>query len=901
MSAKFDITQNTLPAGLGPGNAREDGVPGELVTITIQDPSVTEVLVELEWTPPDDEVAFFNLTQNPANILEWTFTPDSNAINASGSYMIRAVTDASNPARRDEAELTFSIKTPNSGLVIPALNEPGNPLASLVRPDSPGAANNVPFLGPGRNVPGSPIANINFAAWWKSLADLILVVDGFGGGAGEVNTGVDVGTGVGISDGANVGVQLPLRSFAGINDVGVALNGQTVEVDGSLLLDLTAVRHVAGPAPLTLEYAADPTIQLHNNAFAADIDKRWGIQSQDPDGSPLLLIGAVDTDGGSLNFDGSGLTMSRFSGTGKINLTQVIGDTVRIRSAQDSGGGTVLIRPDGVVSDEYPLLTMQSNGAFGAAVEWHVGDRSPVGNITGNPGDIYVRTRDGATSTFYQHNGAAADNTSWVDIGAASIGLQSAYDAVPSILLAGNTAVSVTVPLGHTAAALDINLDSTFTPVTAGDGAVLFRDDGTARMLLGEHPIFGFGLFADGESNDLTLATDFGGSMTLLTQGNGVFSAVAGGAGDATFGSVGGDAFVQADAGDVNVVANQAFTLDVGAQAGVLSVTAAGVTTLQGGGGLGSLVFSATGATTITSPLALSMTSAAGGVSLTATTGLLDLLSVDPAGDISIVSAQADLTLIASLGTTLLQGSTLNLASNPGAFSLTVNSNQVMDVTAAGAITLLGVSAQAVSVTTQGTGNLALGASGTGDVNVSAAGGDIDLTADTDLTMTATSGLFSLTVASTAILSATAAGVTTLSSALNQNLSILATGTGDIVINPGTGDITLTGVLSATAAGVTTLQGGVGGATSTIIMDAAGGIDLLTDSNQDATITAEGTGNILLDATGDDITLTSLNLGFYGATAAPKPTITGSRAGNAALADLLTELATLGLITDSST
>lgn len=42
------------------------------------------------------------------------------------------------------------------------------------------------------------------------------------------------------------------------------------------------------------------------------------------------------------------------------------------------------------------------------------------------------------------------------------------------------------------------------------------------------------------------------------------------------------------------------------------------------------------------------------------------------------------------------------------------------------------------------------------------------------------------------------------------------------------------------------------------------------------------------------------NLGFYGTTPAGKPTITGSRAGNAALADLLTELANLGLITDSS-
>ncbi len=42
------------------------------------------------------------------------------------------------------------------------------------------------------------------------------------------------------------------------------------------------------------------------------------------------------------------------------------------------------------------------------------------------------------------------------------------------------------------------------------------------------------------------------------------------------------------------------------------------------------------------------------------------------------------------------------------------------------------------------------------------------------------------------------------------------------------------------------------------------------------------------------------SMGFFGAAPAPKPDVSGSRAGNAALADLLTELATLGLITDSS-
>lgn len=48
------------------------------------------------------------------------------------------------------------------------------------------------------------------------------------------------------------------------------------------------------------------------------------------------------------------------------------------------------------------------------------------------------------------------------------------------------------------------------------------------------------------------------------------------------------------------------------------------------------------------------------------------------------------------------------------------------------------------------------------------------------------------------------------------------------------------------------------------------------------------------------LSLRSAAIGFYGATPGTKPTVSGSRGGNAALADLLTELATLGLITDSS-
>ena len=43
------------------------------------------------------------------------------------------------------------------------------------------------------------------------------------------------------------------------------------------------------------------------------------------------------------------------------------------------------------------------------------------------------------------------------------------------------------------------------------------------------------------------------------------------------------------------------------------------------------------------------------------------------------------------------------------------------------------------------------------------------------------------------------------------------------------------------------------------------------------------------------------NVGFYGTAPAAKPTVSGSRGGNAALDSLLTALAGLGLITNSTT
>ena len=60
-------------------------------------------------------------------------------------------------------------------------------------------------------------------------------------------------------------------------------------------------------------------------------------------------------------------------------------------------------------------------------------------------------------------------------------------------------------------------------------------------------------------------------------------------------------------------------------------------------------------------------------------------------------------------------------------------------------------------------------------------------------------------------------------------------------------------------------------------------------------VTVASTGAVIVGGAG------SPTMGFFGATGTAKPAVTGSRGANAALASLLTTLANLGLLTDSST
>lgn len=106
---------------------------------------------------------------------------------------------------------------------------------------------------------------------------------------------------------------------------------------------------------------------------------------------------------------------------------------------------------------------------------------------------------------------------------------------------------------------------------------------------------------------------------------------------------------------------------------------------------------------------------------------------------------------------------------------------------------------------------------------------------------------------------------------------------------------------------VPSMGAGVGGNGITVSGTAAGGGAPIisatgSDTNLMVNVRGKGSSGVQLQA-GDSTTkvqVTTTGLGFFGTTAIAKPTVTGSRGGNAALASLLTAGANLGLWTDSS-
>lgn len=104
----------------------------------------------------------------------------------------------------------------------------------------------------------------------------------------------------------------------------------------------------------------------------------------------------------------------------------------------------------------------------------------------------------------------------------------------------------------------------------------------------------------------------------------------------------------------------------------------------------------------------------------------------------------------------------------------------------------------------------------------------------------------------------------------------------------------LIGDTTYTTYGFRILRGNSGANASTNILHR--GTGPLQIKSEDA-----GGGISFLTSAATRITMNDTGLGFFGATAVAKPTVTGAKGGNAALGSLMTALSSLGLVVDSTT
>lgn len=94
----------------------------------------------------------------------------------------------------------------------------------------------------------------------------------------------------------------------------------------------------------------------------------------------------------------------------KANTT--LGNNIVMTTADAIVGDPVIIRTN--TTDAFPVLQLETTVGNGETIAIHTGNTQPNGNITGNPGDLYI-LKDDSGSTMFQHHGDNPSNDDWAE------------------------------------------------------------------------------------------------------------------------------------------------------------------------------------------------------------------------------------------------------------------------------------------------------------------------------------------------------------------------------------------------------------------------------------------------------------------------------------------------------
>ena len=183
----------------------------------------------------------------------------------------------------------------------------------------------------------------------------------------------------------------------------------------------------------------------------------------------------IESEGSAVNIDAAtGLTLLTSSDT--VSITASADD---ILLNVDLDNAVEIVRTNG--SNLTSLFRIEQGGTNAATINFFAGTQTPLGNVTGAPGDVYYLKLD-EFSTIFHHQGTGLDNTSWV---AASGNVTTSDTLTNNFMVKGNGGEDIDIASTDDTAGVFVqagNSTLTIRPVT--DDTVAFRlDDDTGTSV----------------------------------------------------------------------------------------------------------------------------------------------------------------------------------------------------------------------------------------------------------------------------------------------------------------------------------------------------------------------------------------------------------------------------------
>lgn len=260
MTASIRFDQVGLPASTGPG-ARTDGLNNG-ARVTVRNDSGAPCRVELLWVPPDDATVVASLGQ--AAPAEWYFDPQAAR---HGSYLCRLI-EREGTADESIDEKLFGIRLPLTNVLIPALNEKGDPLITIA--DSVSRKEKAAAIT--HNNEPNP-QGLRYLGWWQAMADWLLAMETVASGTGSggifpVKAFGAIGNGIADDTAA---INATIAAAQAVNGTVLFAPG-TYRTTSALLITAQVAFVGSGPrSAIIVIDAADRTI-LRITPAASDVD-----------------------------------------------------------------------------------------------------------------------------------------------------------------------------------------------------------------------------------------------------------------------------------------------------------------------------------------------------------------------------------------------------------------------------------------------------------------------------------------------------------------------------------------------------------------------------------------------------------------------------------------------------